>query len=1415
MSAILDTVTSYVPRLAIRRKLADPTPLSGPEIEHFPSAVLLADVSGFTALTEALAQRGPEGAEEMTRALNSYFGHLIDIIYAHGGDIVKFAGDAMLVLWPVLDVVEELPAKTLRATQCALALQRQVGRVETIPGAPLSLHAAVGAGQMAMAQLGGVFGRWEYVIMGPALAGMGSAAHQSKTGEVAITPEAWALIHDRAAGDPLDHGCVRVRDVTRPVDPRPLPPLGEAADAESVLKGFLPGAVRFRLEAGHASWLAELRPITVLFVNLPDLGHETPLDRAQALMHALQTATYRFEGSINKLSVDEKGISLVAALGLPPLSHYDDPARGIGAALAIKEKLDAMGIRCSIGVASGRAFCGEVGNAARREYTIMGDVVNLAARLMQAAKGGICCDVATQLASAASFEYEALPAIPLKGKTGLFALFRPRTKLRKRLPSEVRLVGRTAERIAIAERLQAVRERRECQVLLVEGEAGIGKSSLLAYAAAQAAALKYRALTGVGDAIEQQTPYLAWRPILYEVFGIDDTDEAQDRRDKVMRRLEARPDDVPLAPLLNAALPLEFPDTDVTQHLEGPVRSRLTNDLICRLFKDLATHAPIAFVLDDVHWMDSASWALAKSVSHNVGPALLAMGSRPLEDKPPAELIALLDASCTRIQPRSMAFEDARTLVCQKLEIDELPDEAAKLIHDRTGGHPLFIEEVAFALKESGALVIEGGRAHAAPGKDFKALDLPGTVQGVITSRIDRLPPGEQLTLKVASVIGRVFDPRLLADIHPLEEARHKLREHLDTFQSADLTHREIVKDEEREAFKSAVTRDVAYSLLLYAQRKRVHTAVAEWYETQHAQDLAAFFPVLAHHWALADVPDKAAHFLEMAGHQAERSFAYKEAANLLLQALEFDERLGEGSDPARRLRIRQFVGKVYKGMGRQEEAQAALQEALAGARQLGDGRAEAQVLTSLGHLHSIRNEREQALDILGQASAKCLEAGDGQERLRCLSYLMRLYYRMGNSELAIRTGEEAIAMVKDWPEKLDVSVNMAYLGMLYVTAAVPGMEPAERMWKGVGYLQEAVAAKRRLCDKLNLSDTLMQLGNAQWVLGAFRDARESFEEVLAVATGMGLKYDETCARINLAIQCHELGDFHGMERMAEHAQQDSRRLGYGDYGCIASAIRSLSQTYLGKTADGLETHAEMEKELAAFPDDMRPGLEVTIMPYVAERLLLCGRLPEGLAAARRAWDLMEQTGVREYEQRLMTLLGEACYRLGQLDEARDWYARALALGLEVESPATIARARAGHGMLAQAAGDLAAARAALAEAFKAAEPIGSRYLTGEIAARLALLDAAGGEAEEAAHAADEALRYGLDAACPHLQALAQYAQSLVAPDPERRRKLLGWAQKLLDEQIAGLRPADAEAYGALPERRLVREAATGAPSAT
>jgi len=230
--------------------------------------------------------------------------------------------------------------------------------------------------------------------------------------------------------------------------------------------------------------------------------------------------------------------------------------------------------------------------------------------------------------------------------------------------------------------------------------------------------------------------------------------------------------------------------------------------------------------------------------------------------------------------------------VQQRLGVKSLPAPVADLIREKAEGHPFFSEELAYALRDAHFIHCEQGECAVAAGVDLRAVAFSDTVQGVITSRIDRLPPQTQITLKVASVVGRVFAYRILRDIHPIEADKQQLPHHLRQLEQLDLTPLNTPEPDLAYVFKHILTQEVAYNLMLFAQRRSLHRAVAQWYERTYATDLAPFYPVLAHHWIGAEDWTNAVAYLEKAGEQALRRGAYREAGGSFTEVL---RRAGRG----------------------------------------------------------------------------------------------------------------------------------------------------------------------------------------------------------------------------------------------------------------------------------------------------------------------------------------------------------------------------------------------------------------------------------------------------------------------------------------------------------------------------------------
>lgn len=390
-----------------------------PVSRSFSGAVLFADMQNFTVLAERLTREDPAGGvTRLASYLDIYIGRLVDIITERGGDIVKFAGDAVFAIW---EDERGMSEALLAAVTCGLQIQSQLHQFEVAPGTLLALRVGVSAGPMHELHLGGHRERWEFLIAGTPMTEAGRAGTLADPGQVILSPRAARILEESGDGRRMLGRCLRLR----PMDSAHLPPRlirsEIPSNAQEAFNVYVPRAILVE----DANIQAALRPVTVLFCKVRGFSFsaETSLPAVQVIMLIMQECLYRYEGSINRFGVDEKGAILLAAFGLPPLVHEDDSVRGILAAIDIRNALQAIGHDASVGVATGRAFCGTVGNETRCEYTMHGVNVNLAARLMVKADT-ILCDENTYQAAQSRFRFEEQPPLSMKTLQGI-RVFKP------------------------------------------------------------------------------------------------------------------------------------------------------------------------------------------------------------------------------------------------------------------------------------------------------------------------------------------------------------------------------------------------------------------------------------------------------------------------------------------------------------------------------------------------------------------------------------------------------------------------------------------------------------------------------------------------------------------------------------------------------------------------------------------------------------------------------------------------------------------------------------------------------------------------------------------------------------------------------------------------------------------------------
>jgi tetratricopeptide (TPR) repeat protein len=763
-----------------------------------------------------------------------------------------------------------------------------------------------------------------------------------------------------------------------------------------------------------------------------------------------------------------------------------------------------------------------------------------------------------------------------------------------------------------------------------------------------------------------ETPFHGWSPILALVLGLDPPTPPAERRARVSAQLPTQAQG--MEPLVNAALGLDFPETALTCQMAGQLRADNALELLVGL---VATRLrgpaggpprPLLIVLEDSHWLDASSWALAARLSRALPAVLLVLTSLPRDGT--AEVALLLERpGSMRLELAALSPADGLRLACQRLGVSALPDAAARLIAERAEGNPYFIEELACALRDAGALVVADGEARL--GGDLRALRFPDTLAGVVTSRIDRLGAQEQLTLKVGSCIGRSFVARVLVSVHPVAADRARVPEHLDHITRLQMLAREpATSGEAAYLFRHGLTHEVAYNLMLFAQRRQLHRAIAGWYEAAHAGELAPHYALLAHHFGLAAEPARALEYLDLAAEQALRAGAFAEARVLLERAIATDAELGEAAGDSRARRDHRWQ-------------QARRQ------RQLGEAH------HGLGALGPTAEQMGKSLRLIGRPLPRTglgWGLALGSETLRQLWHRLlggRVVSRAANTRRDLREAAQALQLVSE--------------GLYFARRPLPMLVTTLRALN--------------LADRVGPAPTLAHagafLGAIFGIFGRRGLARRAFARAEAFAVAANDLVGQAYVDQARALTAIGRGDWPAFDSALAAAVAIYRRLADRTRGELCATLDGLALYYRGRFAEAHAVFAVIREAAVAAGNAQH---EIWGLYALAEVLLPLGRASEALSLLERAVSLLDRHPDHPSELITYGLLGVARLRLG--DQAAASRAASTCLErISAESPTVFSTLEgyAGAAEVFLAVGDRARAARACQRlaAFAARFPIG------------------------------------------------------------------------------------------------------------
>lgn len=638
---------------------------------------------------------------------------------------------------------------------------------------------------------------------------------------------------------------------------------------------------------------AERRQVTVLFTDMVGFttfaertGEEAAFTLMQSLANLMEDAVFEQGGVVQGFTGD----GVMAVFGAP-VALEDAPLRACRAALAILERLKAAGgnleakhgvrPQLRIGINTGLAVVGQVQGGASAGVTVLGDTVNVAARLQATAEPGVVVmsEAMHRLVQGlveASFAGEH----QFKGKTEpqkVYRLDAIRQGASRFGAAVVRglstYVGRERE-LDILER-GLVEARGQLRVIDVMGEPGMGKSRLLHEFRQRVGKEQAFILSGSCSPDGQQTPFLPFIEVVRSSFQV----RAGEAENEVARKLEMgltvlglhSPERLGL--LLNL-LGLEPPKGSLTG-LDGLLIGLRTRDLLRQLLEARCRLSPVVLVLEDLHWIDSVTEELlGRIIDGEAKLPLLLVHTRRLEYHPP-----WLDQSVvTKLHLEPLAAGDVKHLVCVRLGVELLPDAFALLITEKAEGNALFAEEIVSFLAERGALRTNAGKVEFYAGA---AAALPASLQSLLTARVDRLAPKDRALLQAAAVIGRRFDPQLLAVV---ADDPGDLEARLAAMQAHDLVYPKSKSGDH--SFKHALVRDALYQSLLTGPRSALHLKIAEEIERRSGNRLTEVVEALAQHYSQSDCIDKAFTYVAMAGAKSLRVYSLDEAGKYFAAAI-------------------------------------------------------------------------------------------------------------------------------------------------------------------------------------------------------------------------------------------------------------------------------------------------------------------------------------------------------------------------------------------------------------------------------------------------------------------------------------------------------------------------------------------------
>lgn len=1209
------TTRSYVPDLV--RRWSDDQP-SHRQVE---GALVSADISGFTALSERLAAHGREGAEELTVLLNQCFGGMIEIIDDYGGDVVKFGGDALLVLFSGAESAARAAAACWRMRalierrwSTALVKRIELGISQGIHAGTFDLH-LVDAGHR------------ELLVVGPGMSATVNCEGAAERGQILLSVDAARQLEPGLLGQPTTDGYPLEHAPTVGTR-RPEPEDG----ADLPVDPFVPDWLVEQTAAGR---VAEHRTVTVGFVFFGGVdalmesdGPEAVQERLQALATAVREATSRHDVFWLASDVYAGGGKIILTAGAPRSTGQDEDA----AVRAARQILEAdVGIPIRAGLNRGPVFMGDLGSPRRRTFTVMGDAVNLAARLMQkSGPGQLVASAAVLDLVPTDFDLDPLEPFLVKGKTEPInaSLVGRQLSNDEALPSvgvesAIPFIGRSEQLEQLREQLSEARGGRG-GVVDVIGEPGIGKSRLVAEFVDMAA--DATVLHASGGLYSRRSPYFAVSTMLRPLADIDrSAPPASAGRLLSGWVLDRAPDMEQWLPLIAIAFGAEVPMTPEVERIEPTNRAAKLREVLVDLLTTTVP-GPLMFVVENAHRLDEASDELLAAIARRIANRPWMLIALRWRDHP-----TFLDRveGVTTIDVGPLSPSEVREFVAAagardgRYDAEDLDD-----LVERGVSNPMFLLEL-----------IRAGIDRAAA--------TPDSIEALVTARIDTLSAPDRLLLREAAVLGSAIEVTVLAEA----TGDHALRrpERWDAL-SGFLSRQTPTML----TFQQGLYRDVAYHGLSFRRRRQIHADVGRVLERRAGEDWENSSELLSLHFREARDWERCWRYSTIAGDRASSKYAHAEAAEFYGRALDVPTRHRPGRSAV--AAVAESMADALELNGQFDRASSVLTLARRAQEEPTD---IVRLMRKAGVVCERQGKYTQALRWYGRGLAAGDQLDDA-ERRRASGELALAYagvrYRQGRMHDLIswaKRAEEVATELRD--DKM--LAHSSYL-LLIGYGVLKRPEVAD-------YRDRPLRLFEQLGDLVGQANVLNNLGADAYYESRWDEALDLYASSRRARDEAGDMIGGATASLNIGEILSDQGHLDDAQRLLDEALRSFRRTGY-EVGV------AVSTSYLGRLharrGDYATAQALLSEATTRFEAIGASHFVLETRAFMLERDVLAGEITDVMATAEPLFDTARRLGDPLLETVLLRTTGWAHLIDGDLDAAEHLAHRCIELSRTVGS---------------------------------------------------------------------------------------------------------------------------------------------------